>query len=133
MIARLELERSAREYLRAARILQRRTHGSYDAAHYLCGYAVELALKARICRTLNWTSYPPTSGHEKYRSLLVHNPETLLTFSGVESRIKPALATDWSVVKDWNPEQRYEPVGTVTARDAADMIAATRNLLKVLL
>ena len=26
----------------------------YDGVVYLCGYAVELALKARICETLNW-------------------------------------------------------------------------------
>jgi HEPN domain-containing protein len=33
----------------------------YDAATYLCGYAVELALKARICKTLKWTGFPETN------------------------------------------------------------------------
>jgi len=28
--------------------------GRFDGAIYLCGYAVEVGLKARICRTLNW-------------------------------------------------------------------------------
>jgi HEPN domain-containing protein len=32
--------------------------GRYDSAVYLCGYAVELALKARICLNLNWNEYP---------------------------------------------------------------------------
>ncbi len=27
--------------------------GLYDSASYLCGYAIEVSLKARICRTLN--------------------------------------------------------------------------------
>ncbi|HEX8407274.1 MAG TPA: HEPN domain-containing protein, partial [Thermoanaerobaculia bacterium] len=29
-----------------------------DGAGYVCGYAVELALKARICETLNWAGFP---------------------------------------------------------------------------
>ena len=35
--------------------------GHYDGVVYLCGYAVELALKARICETLNWAGYPATT------------------------------------------------------------------------
>lgn len=36
---------------------------------YLCGYAIEVALKARICRTLNWTGFPETRGEfEGYQS-----------------------------------------------------------------
>lgn len=54
MIAITDLHGTAREYLRAAKLL--RTRHSYDAAVYLCGYAVEIALKARICRTLKWTT-----------------------------------------------------------------------------
>lgn len=33
----------------------------YDAAAYLCGYAIELALKARICKTLGWPNFPDTN------------------------------------------------------------------------
>ena len=29
----------------------------YDSAFYLCGYAVEAALKYRICRTHGWSEY----------------------------------------------------------------------------
>ncbi len=32
--------------------------GQNEGAIYLCGYAVELALKARICETLDWTRFP---------------------------------------------------------------------------
>jgi hypothetical protein len=32
----------------------------FDGAFYLSGYAVELALKARICRTLKWRATPST-------------------------------------------------------------------------
>ena len=33
----------------------------YDVAVYLCGYAMELALKARICKTLKWSEFPDIS------------------------------------------------------------------------
>ncbi len=60
MISTAALRNTAREYLRAAKLL--RTRRSYDASVYLCGYAVEIALKACICRTLNWTTgFPETN------------------------------------------------------------------------
>ena len=29
----------------------------YDGAVYICGYAIEMGLKARICRTLKWPGF----------------------------------------------------------------------------
>lgn len=133
MITRADLAKTAREHLRGARILRRSR--AYDSAVYLCGYAVEIALKARICRTLRWTNFPETPAEFKTKqSLRTHDLDALLDFTGVQARIQqPPLKTDWSTVKLWNPEQRYRPVGTKTAGDAEDMIAATRKLLDVLL
>ncbi|MCB0065385.1 MAG: HEPN domain-containing protein [Caldilineaceae bacterium] len=55
----------------------------YDGAMYLCGYAVELALKARICRTLKWAGYPSTRKEfEGYQSLRTHDLKVLLHLSG---------------------------------------------------
>jgi HEPN domain len=43
--------------------------GRFDGASYLCGYAVEVALKARICRVLSWPDFPSTTGEfQAYRS-----------------------------------------------------------------
>jgi hypothetical protein len=75
----------------------------------------------------------PTSGTDRFKSFLIHNFETLLLFSGIEDKIKPALAAEWSTVRDWNPEQRYSPVGTQSGSDAEDMIVATRKILRVLI
>jgi HEPN domain-containing protein len=58
MIARDELRRIAWGRLRDAELLL--NGGRYDGAAYLCGYAVELTLKARICRTLKWAGFPST-------------------------------------------------------------------------
>jgi HEPN domain-containing protein len=47
MIRTTDVEEIARARLQDADILL--TSERYDGAIYLCGYAVELALKARIC------------------------------------------------------------------------------------
>ncbi len=108
--------------------------GSYDGASYLCGYAVEIALKARICRTLRWAGFPSTpSEFQNVKSVQTHNFEALLLFTGLETRIKVVQYDDWIIVKKWTPEQRYNPVVTQTITDAADMIAAARTLLRILL
>jgi len=59
MTTKNELRTLARARLKDAQILF--TAKRYDAATYLCGYAVELALKARICQTLGWTFFPETN------------------------------------------------------------------------
>ena len=132
MIARNDLEKIAQARLRDAVVLQRSKR--YDGAVYLCGYAVEIALKARISRTLRWSGFPETAKEfEGLRSLQTHSFDVLLRFSGIESRIKTGHMTAWSIVGNWSPDTRYRAIGTATATNAADMIVATRELLRVLL
>lgn len=46
----------------------------YDGAVYICGYSIEIALKHKICNTLNWTGFPSTSKEfEKFKS-----PKTMI-------------------------------------------------------
>ena len=52
MISAIDLRSIARARLRDAQILLQAKR--FDGAFYLCGHAVEVALKARICRTLEW-------------------------------------------------------------------------------
>ncbi len=108
MLAISDLHATAREYLRAAKLL--RTKRSYDAAVYLCGYAVEIALKARICRTLNWsTGFPQTNSEFQTKgNLKTHNLEVLLDYTGIQDRVRTAFLKDWSVASHWTPEQRYD-------------------------
>lgn len=132
MITRADLTQTARSHLSDARLLAGR--GRYDGAVYLCGYAIEIALKARVCRTLKWEGFPSTAKEFEFvKSVQTHNFEALLRFSGVEGRIKPALSAEWTVAAKWSPEQRYHPVGTKTDADAREMITVTRALLAVLL
>ena len=59
MATKTELRTLARARLKEAQILFEAKR--YDAATYLCGYAIELALKARICQTLGYTHFPKTN------------------------------------------------------------------------
>jgi hypothetical protein len=120
------LRQLARERLRDAQALLDARR--YDGGVYLCGYAVEIALKARICRTLKWTAFP--TSRENYRSFFVHNLDVLLNLSGREAFVKSTLMADWSLVASWDPEVRYASTGVATELELTGMIAAAQNLLR---
>jgi len=131
MIDRKHLKEIAKARLADSEVLWRSAR--YDGAVYLCGYAVEVALKARICRTLKWQEFPETrSEFQNLQSFKVHDLDALLHLSGIEARIKTRYMTDWSIVATWEPEARYKVIGSASKQDAQDMISATRNLLATL-
>ena len=105
----------------------------YDGAVYLCGYAVEMSLKARICQTLKWTGFPETPKEfEGYSTFRTHDLDRLLHLSGVESKIKTKHFAEWSIVATWDPSARYRPTGSASAQDARDMIDSVGDLLRAL-
>jgi hypothetical protein len=102
----------------------------YDGAMYLCGYAVELALKARICIVLGWQGYPSTTGEFRdYQSFRTHNLDILLHLSGREKKIKLNFLAEWSSIAQWDPSARYKAVGAANISDATLMISGTKKLL----
>ena len=110
MISRQELRQIARARLRDAQVLLRAQR--FDGAYYLGGYAVEIALKARICRTLKWAGFPDAASEfQGLQSLKTHDLEILLRLSGAEAKVKSRHLAEWSAVLNWNPEKRYQPVG----------------------
>jgi hypothetical protein len=109
------------------------TSSRFDGAGYICGYAIELALKARICDTLNWPGYPANSNEFKnLQSFKTHNLDVLLSLSGREQTIKQNNFADWSIVCAWNPEARYSTIGAITSADAMAFIASTNTLLPLI-
>ena len=97
----------------------------YDGAAYLCGYAVELTLKAKICANLHWQGYPESSKEfERLSSIRVHHLATLLDFTGLQEIVRTKYQVHWSNVKDWSPVGRYNRIGTVSADRARTMLAA---------
>jgi HEPN domain-containing protein len=96
----------AKERLIDAEILL--TAQQYDSAVYLCGYAIEIALKSKICKTLNWDGFPSSNKEfENYKSLKTHDLDVLLSFTGVGKSIKADYFEQWSVLKIWSTESRY--------------------------
>ena len=131
MISRTDLRKIARAQLKDAEALYKSRR--YDGTVYHCGYAVECALKARICRTLRWADFPSTRGEfQSYQSLRTHDLDVLLKFSGIEAKIKNQCFDEWAIAKTWSPEMRYNPVGTAKSSDARHMIESAKVLVKVL-
>lgn len=131
MIAADDLKHLARGRLRDAKALFRA--GRYDAAAYICGYAVEVALKARICRTLKWPGFPESNKEfEHFQSFKTHRLGTLLSLSGQEERIRARYLPEWTLVSPWDPAIRYQLIGTTQREDARLMLEAVKVLVRAL-
>lgn len=127
MIENKEIKKIIKARLKDAQVLFDAKR--YDGAVYLCGYAVELGLKFRICKTLKWSGFPSSNGEfRKYEAFKTHDLDVLLHLTGIEARIKSSFFAEWSVVVGWNSESRYNPIGSVTALDAQQMIISAKTL-----
>jgi hypothetical protein len=130
MITLNELETIAQARLLDAKALI--GAGRYDGAIYIGGYAIELSLKARICKTLKWAGFPSSSKEfGDYRSFRVHDLDVLLHLSGIENEIKQNHLTDWSNVNTWNPESRYK-TSSASQSNATTMLNSVTRLITVL-
>ena len=129
MITRKDFQKIAELRLKEAKTLYKA--GLYDGTVYLCGYAVEAALKARICRHLQMKEYLD-SGDMK-GIFLSHDFDRLLLLSGLSNKINLAnkknakLFQHWSILTSWTPEARYFPVGTSDKKYAKNMLYALEH------
>lgn len=131
MYAAREVRRLASARLQDAKVLFAARR--YDGAVYICGYTVELALKARICRTLKWSGFPETEAEFKgLGSLKVHGLDALLHFTGREATVKSKFMPEWSVIAAWSPDSRYTRIGTATKAEAKLMLESAEVLLRKL-
>lgn len=96
----------------------------YDGSVYLCGYVVELALKACICATLAIPDYPDR------RMFWTHDFDELRLLAGLQKQItlaNPALFRNWSIATEWKPELRYQPAGTYGRPEASKVLESIRE------
>ncbi len=129
MLSRIDLRRIAATRLRDAQVLLAGTR--YDGSLYLCGYALECQLKARIVTTHGWLGFPETRGEfQDIQSFKTHDLDVLLSLSGRERPIRANHTADWSEVAQWDPEARYQRAGFATLARATEMLSATRRLLR---
>jgi HEPN domain-containing protein len=103
--------------------------GFYDGAAYLCGYVLEFALKARICKLLRLSEYPEKG--EIGRLFKTHDFDNLKILAGLSGEITATKNTElfnnWSVAALWTPEQRYLPKGTVDKKKAEEVLASIKD------
>jgi HEPN domain-containing protein len=123
-----ELQNLSRDRLEDAKVLY--MAGRKDWAVYTCGYAVELALKKKICEALRWNGFPSSDKEfEGLKSFKTHSLEMLLHLSGVESQIKEEALMEWSIVASWGPEKRYSSQKQ-TEQSAKLLLESVETLLK---
>jgi HEPN domain-containing protein len=85
--------------------------GFPDGAYYLAGYAIECALKACIAKRTREHDFPEKS--LAIRSY-THKLQDLLVVAELKTELEATLQTDpvvqanWTIVKDWSEESRYE-------------------------
>lgn len=127
-LPRKQLQALARLRLREAEALY--AAGLYDGCVYLAGYAVELALKSRICKLLDLKNYPLEFG----QAFKIHKLEQLKVLAGLSAQIDPSknkkLFDNWSKAIEWDPEQRYKAPGgydAITAKQILDSIRTRPN------
>lgn len=102
--------------------------GCYNGAVYLGGYAVEVALKARICRLLGVEIYP--DGGRIRGAFAVHDLDQLLFLAGLKRKaelLKDPLLSNWATTVPWNPELRYSPQGKISKAEALEILNAIRD------
>lgn len=89
----------------------------YDAAFYLGGYAIELLLKARICKTLGIDNFFDESWLMKKlkfpQAFKIHDLRQLIILAGVCTQLEAdinsnaSIRDSWFVVCQWNENSRY--------------------------
>jgi HEPN domain-containing protein len=117
------LKKLARDRLRDAKTLF--DTDSYHGAIYLAGYAVELALKSRICQHLGWEKLDESM-------LKRHELKFLLRFTGLESK-QESFIEEWNLLSDWNPEMRYNASEDFQKDETRKIIDATEQLMEIFL
>ena len=125
-------------------------NGFYDDAYYLGGYAFELLLKAKICKTLAIPDFfdfdssqsrklpvakTRQGGKESlYRPFKVHDYEQLLILSGLYKEFENKIATDlafsadWSIVSKWDESLRYTTGSN--QKDVQSFIHSIKNIMQ---
>ncbi len=82
----------------------------YSSAYYLCGYAVELGLKACIARQVRSEEIPEKGLIQK---VYTHEFLPLVRLAGLARELADAQNADqrfqafWGIASEWSPESRY--------------------------
>jgi len=116
-VTKAEFQELAEQRLAEAKVLL--DQGQWDGAYYLAGYAVKLALKACIIKTLLATDAFPDKEFSK--NCYTHAVEKLVGLAELDGARKtaadadPDLLANWVLVRDWSEEKRYHRIDKTEA------------------
>lgn len=121
----------------------------FDDAYYLGGYAFELLLKAKICKTLCIPDFfdfdksksrrlPVNNAKREqrenlYKPFKAHDYEQLLILSGLYTIFSSKIASDasfkadWSIISTWEESVRYR-IGK-NKKDVESFIQSIKNMM----
>jgi HEPN domain-containing protein len=113
-VDRKKLQRLAKARLLDAKALLGRKR--WSGAYYLCGYAIECALKACLLRHLGESDavFGDPGYLKKLADCWTHDLVKLVSLAGLEAEFgvargaNPALDNHWTVTKEWKETARYE-------------------------
>jgi HEPN domain-containing protein len=127
-MTRRDFQQLARLHLRAASTLLRARQ--WPSAYHLAGFAIECGLKACVAKRTRRHDFPPKETHDIY----THDLTKLLTAADLKTAHKVAsdaskpFDVNWTTVKDWKPESRYDhSIPEKLARDLYQAITARQN------
>ncbi|MGW8813773.1 HEPN domain-containing protein [Gordonia terrae] len=104
--------------------------GHWAGAYYLVGYAVECGLKASIARQFRASTFPDV---KLVREVHTHDLDKLVGLAGLRANLNAALKADadldvnWTTVKDWSEQARYEDWSESDARDMFSAVCDRRH------
>jgi HEPN domain len=128
---RQDLQLLAHTRLREAKALL--DAGEFSGAYYICGYAIECALKACIAKRTDQHDFPDKLRVEQSYTHDLSNK--LLAAAGLQQELEDKLKADapfankWLVVKDWTEGSRYELHDQKKAVDFYTAVADTNGVL----
>lgn len=124
------LDRKILKSLVKERIIESRTllkEGCYSGAYYICGYAIEYALKSCFAKNIKKCEFPDLNA---LKQIYTHTPKDLVKASGLGIEIDKQIKKDrifavyWQVVSSWSEESRYQ---IHNPKKAQDLYKAVNN------
>lgn len=125
-----EFQQIADKRLEEAKVLLNAGHP--DGCFYLAGYVIECAIKARICKVLEWDNYPPKQND--YNTFKTHDLDRLINLAGLSKKLdikklaNQEFDKNWSLIKSWDETIRYKPIGNKQLSEATATIKAIEDV-----
>lgn len=101
----------------------------YDGAYYLSGYVIECGLKACIAKQVKEFEFPDK---KLAQDCYTHDLAKLIKTAGLQTVLdnetrNKSFQLNWTLVKDWTEESRYQKHPEQVARDIYSAIAEQGN------